>query len=160
MNWSGWLLWGFVATVVLTTLMAGSQGMRLTRMNLPYMLGTMFTASRDRAKAIGFALHLVNGWIFALIYVAVFNSWGRATWWLGGAIGLLHGLFVLTAGMRLVPGIHPRMASETQGPNAVRQLEPPGFLALNYGVQTPISVLAAHLLFGAILGAFYTVRAS
>ena len=86
MNWSGWLLWGFVATVVLTTLMAGSQGMRLTRMNLPYMLGTMFTASRDRAKAIGFALHLVNGWIFALIYVAAFNSWGRATWWLGGAL--------------------------------------------------------------------------
>ena len=160
MNWSGWLLWGFVGTVVLTTLMAGSQGMRLTRMNLPYMLGTMFTASRDRAKAIGFALHLVNGWIFALIYVAAFNSWGRATWWLGGAIGLVHGLFVLTAGMRLVPGIHPRMASETQGPNAVRQLEPPGFLALNYGVQTPISVLVAHILFGAILGAFYTVRAS
>ncbi len=50
MNWSGWLLWGFVGTVVLTTLMAGSQGMHLTRMNLPYMLGTIFTASRDRPR--------------------------------------------------------------------------------------------------------------
>ena len=117
-------------------------------------------ASRDRAKALGFALHLVNGWIFALIYVAAFNSWGRSTWWLGALIGLVHGLFVLTAGMRLIPGIHPRMASESQGPDVVRQLEPPGFLALNYGVQTPISVIVAHIVFGAILGAFYTAAAS
>ena len=155
MNWGGWLLWGFVGTVVLTAMMAGSQGMRLTRMNLPYMLGTMFTADRDRAKAVGFGLHLVNGWLFALLYVAAFHSWGRSTWWLGAFIGFVHGIFVLTAGMRLVPGIHPRMASEEQGPTVVRQLEPPGFLALNYGVQTPVSVMGAHLLFGAILGAFY-----
>ena len=158
MNWGAWLLWGFVGTVVLTTVMAGSQGLRLTRMNLPFMLGTMFTPSRDRAKVIGFGLHLVNGWIFALIYVAAFHLWGRSTWWLGALIGLVHSLFVLTAGMRLVPGIHPRMATEEQGPTVVKQLEPPGFLALNYGVQTPISVIGAHLIFGAILGAFYTVR--
>jgi hypothetical protein len=157
MNWGGWLLWGFVATMVLTILMAGSQGMRLTRMNLPYMLGTMFTPSRDRAKALGFGLHVINGWIFALIYVAAFNSWGVSTWWLGASIGFVHSLFVLTAGMRFVPGIHPRMASEQQGPTVARQLEPPGFLALNYGIQTPISVIGAHILFGAILGAFYTV---
>jgi hypothetical protein len=69
-------------------------------------------------------------------------------------------LFVLTAGMRLIPGIHPRMASEQQGPTVVRQLEPPGFLALNYGIQTPLSVIAAHVLFGAILGAFYAVSAT
>jgi uncharacterized membrane protein YagU involved in acid resistance len=158
MNWGSWLLWGFVGTVVLTTAMAGSQGMRLTRMSLPYMLGTMFTPDRDRAKAIGFAVHLVNGWIFALVYVAAFNLWGRSTWWLGALIGLVHGSFVLTAGMRFVPGIHPRMASEDQGPDVVKQLEPPGFLALNYGVQTPLSVIVAHVLFGAILGAFYVSR--
>jgi len=155
MNWGGWLLWGFVGTVVLTISMAGSQGLRLTRINLPYMLGTMFTANRDRAKALGFGLHLINGWIFALLYVAAFNSWGRSSWWLGALIGLVHSMFVLTAGMRLVPGIHPRMASEQHGPTVARQLEPPGFLALNYGVQTPVSVIAAHVLFGSILGGFY-----
>ena len=47
------------------------------------------------------------------------------------------------------------MASEQQGPTAVPQLEPPGFLSLNYGYQTPVSVVVAHLAFGAILGAFY-----
>jgi hypothetical protein len=155
MNVGGWLLWGFVGTVVLTTVMAGSQGLRLTRMNLPYMLGTMFTPRRDRAKLVGFIVHLMNGWIFSLLYVAAFHSLGSATWWLGALIGLVHAAFVLTAGMRIMPGLHPRMASEQQGPTVTRQLEPPGFLALNYGVRTPISAVVAHLAYGAILGAFY-----
>jgi uncharacterized membrane protein YagU involved in acid resistance len=154
-NWGSWLLWGFVATVVLTTLMAGSQGLGFTRMNIPYMLGTMFTPSRDRAKLVGFLLHLMNGWFFSLIYVAAFQFWGEATWWRGALTGLVHAAFVLTAGMRIMPGLHPRMASEAQGPSLMRQLEPPGFLALNYGYQTPISVIVAHTVFGAILGAFY-----
>ena len=57
--------------------------------------------------------------------------------------------------MRIMPGLHPRMASEQQGPTVVRQLEPPGFLALNYGRRTAASVIFAHLLFGIILGSFY-----
>ena len=81
MNWGSWLLWGFVATLVLTTIMAGSQGLRLTRMNLPYMLGAMFTPNRDRAKLMGLGVHVLNGWLFSLLYVAAFHEWGRATWW-------------------------------------------------------------------------------
>jgi hypothetical protein len=154
-SFSGWALWGFVATMVLTTLMAAGQGLRVTRMSLPFMLGTMFTGDRDRAKLWGFLLHLANGWAFSLIYVAAFHSWGVATWWAGAAIGLVHALFVLTAGLRILPGLHPRMASEAQGPTVTRQLEPPGFLALNYGVRTPILTVVAHVVFGAILGAFY-----
>jgi uncharacterized membrane protein YagU involved in acid resistance len=159
MNWQSWLLWGFVATVALTTVMAGSQGLGLTRMNLPYMLGAIFTPSRDRARLIGFGVHLLNGWIFSLGYVAAFETWDRATWWAGAALGLLQALFVLTVVMRLMPGLHPRMASEHKGPTVTRQLEPPGFLALNYGYQTPVSVVLAHLIYGATLGAFYSLHA-
>lgn len=157
MNWSSWLLWGFVSTIVLTTLMEGSQGLALTRMSIPYMLGTIFTPSRDRAKVIGFVIHLLNGWIFSLLYVAAFHAWGAATWWRGAVIGLVQAAFVLIVGMRVLPGVHPRMASEQQGPTVMRQLEPPGFLALNYGVQTPVSIVVAHLVFGMILGAFYSL---
>lgn len=158
MNWGSWLLWGFVATLVLTAIMAGSQGLRLTRMSLPYMLGSMFTPSRDRAELFGLGVHVLNGWLFSLLYVAAFHEWGDATWWGGAAIGLVHATFVLTAGMRLLPGLHPRMATEQHGPTVMRQLEPPGFLALNYGYQTPLSVLIAHLAYGIILGSFYTMR--
>ena len=39
---------------------ATSQGIGFTRMNVPYMLGTMFTPDRDRAKLYGFGVHLAN----------------------------------------------------------------------------------------------------
>jgi len=155
MNLGGWLLWGFVATLVLTTVLAGSQAIRLTRMSLTFMLGTLFTPNRDRAEVLGFFVHLLDGWVFSLLYVAGFHSLGRATWWLGALGGLFHAAFVLTAGMRMLPSMHPRMASELQGPTVVRQLEPPGAFALNYGYQTPAVVVLAHLAFGWVLGAFY-----
>ena len=157
MNLASMALWGFVATVVLTSLLSGSQALGFTRMNLPFMLGTMFTPARDRAKVIGFLMHFLNGWIFAWLYCAAFQSWGLATWWAGSGIGAVHASFVLLAGMPVLPSIHPRMASEEHGPSPARQLEPPGFLALNYGRRTPISVLAAHLIYGAIIGAFYSL---
>jgi hypothetical protein len=150
-------LWGFVATVVLTTVLAGSQGLGLTRMNIPYLLGTLATPDRDRAKLLGIGIHFVNGWLFSLVYVAAFHAWGEATWWLGAVTGLVHASFVLTAGLPVLPALHPRMAGEQRGPTVVRQLEPPGFLGLHYGYQTPVSVLAAHALFGAILGGFYSL---
>jgi hypothetical protein len=65
---------------------------------------------------------------------------------------------VLTAGMMLLPALHPRMATERHGPTATRQLEPPGFMALNYGYQTPISIFISHAVFGAILGSLYHLR--
>jgi hypothetical protein len=158
MNKGGITLWGFVGTVVLTSVLAGSQALGLTRMSIPFMLGTMVTPDRDRAKVVGFAMHLINGWLFATIYAAAFQSWRRATWWLGALIGGVHALFVLTVGLPMLPGMHPRMASEQRGPTPTRQLEPPGFLARNYGIRTPLSIGVAHLLYGGLLGAFYRLR--
>ena len=155
MSLLSWALWGFVGTVVLSTLATIGQGLGLTRMNIPLMLGTMFTPDRDRGKVVGLAVHLANGWLFSLLYIATFRMLGHAGVLLGGGIGLLHALFVLTVGMRVLPGLHPRMASEQHGPSVARQLEPPGLLALNYGVRTPIAVIVVHVVYGMILGGFY-----
>ncbi|MBI2388584.1 MAG: hypothetical protein HYV09_03110 [Deltaproteobacteria bacterium] len=155
MIWTSWLLWGFVGTVVLTTLMSASQGLGLTRMSIPFMLGTMFTRRSDRAKLFGFLAHLMNGWLFALLYVAAFHAWDASGWWRGAAIGLVHASFVLAAAMPVLPYMHPRMAREDQGPDAAPRLEPPGFLALHYGARTPASVAISHVVYGAILGTFY-----
>jgi uncharacterized membrane protein YagU involved in acid resistance len=151
----GVLLLGFVGTTVLTTIMRASQAFGLTRMDLPLMLGAMVTPQRDRAKVYGFLLHLVNGWVFAFIYVAFFQYLRRATWWLGAMIGLVHALFVLVVGLPAVPGFHPRMASDAAGPEPTRQLQPPGFMAVNYGRRTAIVTVLAHLIFGILLGALY-----
>lgn len=155
MNVPSILLWGFAATVALSTIMAAAQSVGFTRMSLPFLLGTMLTPSRDRAMLTGLLMHIVNGWLFALLYALAFESWQQATWWLGAGIGLVHGLFVLTVGMPIVPAMHPRMVSEYFGPTPNRQLQPPGFFALNYGRRTPIVAIASHLVYGAILGAFY-----
>lgn len=155
MNWGSGLVSGFVATLALSTLLAASQGLGLTRMNLPYLIGTLATPKREKAKLYGFGIHLVNGWIFSVFYILIFEARHMANWWFGLLLGLAHALMVLTLGMSLMPGVHPRMASEQHGPNAHRQLEPPGFMALNYGVRTPISVFMAHAAFGAILGSLY-----
>ncbi len=160
MNLPSVLLWGFSATVVLSTIMAWSQSLGYTRMSIPFLLGTMVTPNRDRAMLVGLLVHMMNGWAFALLYAAAFESWQAATWWLGAGIGLVHGLFVLMVGMPIVPALHPRMVSEYFGPSPNRQLQPPGFFALNYGRRTPIVALAAHLVYGAILGAFYHLARS
>lgn len=155
MNLGGILLWGWVASLVVTAVMSAGQSLGLSRMSLPFMLGTMLTANRDRAGFIGFLAHLVLGWLLASLYAAAFESWQRASLWLGAGIGIVHALIVLVAVMPILPNVHPRMASEHHGPEPTRQLEPPGFLALNYGHRTPLLTLIAHVLYGAIIGAFY-----
>ena len=155
MNAGAYLVFGFAATLVLSVITTGAQRLGLSRMSLPTMVGSFFIADRDRARGVGFGVHLVNGWLFALVYVAGFHVVERATWWLGAAAGVLHALVVLTVGMQVLPGVHPRMAREDQGPTVVRQLEPPGFFAMNYGRGTPLVMLVGHFVYGAILGAFY-----
>lgn len=160
MNLPSVLLWGFAATIVLTTLMAGSQRVGYTRMSIPFLLGTMVTPHRDRAMIVGLLMHVMNGWLFALPYAWAFESWQQATWWLGTAIGVMHALFVLAAAMPVMPGLHPRMVSEYFSPTPNRQLQPPGFFALNYGRRTPVVTIVAHAAYGAILGAFYRLASS
>lgn len=155
MSWGSWLAAGFAGTVLLTLVLSGSQGLGLTRMSLPYLLGTMLVPDRDRARVLGILVHLANGWLFSLVYVGLFHASGWFGWWPGALAGLVHGAFVLAVGMPALPGLHPRMASETAGPTASAPLEPPGFLARNYGVRTPAVTLLAHVIFGVVVGALY-----
>jgi hypothetical protein len=44
------------------------------------------------------------------------------------------------------------MASEYDGASAIRQLEPPGFMGMNYGSRTPLTTLTGQAVYGAMLG--------
>lgn len=155
MNVPSVLLWGFLATLVMTLAMTGSQGLGLSRMSLPFILGTMVTPDVTRARILGMVLHLAIGIVFAFLYGAVFEALAMANWWLGLILGTGHGLVMLMLLLPLLPGLHPRMASEATGPDPTRNLEPPGFLALNYGRRTPLMGMLGHLVYGVILGSFY-----
>lgn len=158
MDWSGWALFGLVATAMLTAVMIVAQLAGWTRLDLPLLLGTMVTADPDRARVAGFFIHLAIGETFALGYTAAFALLGEATWWLGALFGLVHVSLALTVLVPLLPGVHPRMASDRAGPASVAVLEPPGLLGLNYGVQTPVVAIVAHLAFGIALGLLLTAR--
>lgn len=149
------VLWGLFATGLFTLISSGAQQLGVSRMSLPFMLGTMFTPRRRLATVIGFAVHFLLGVVFALLYALVFEAWGEAGWWRGTLLGLYHGLFMLVVGIGALPSLHPRMTGKHQGPTPTRLLEPPGLLALHYGAMTPAVALLAHLVYGTVLGAFY-----
>lgn len=154
MDWLGWAIFGFGATIALTSIMAAAQLAGWSRMDMPMMLGTMFVEDPDRARVIGFVAHVMNGYVFALLYAGAFAALGEATWWWGGLFGALHGVAALTIVMPMMPGMHPRMASERSGTTLAQSLEPPGFLGLNYGTRVPVITLFAHVVYGILLGTF------
>ena len=146
------LIWGLLATLVMTTVLQGAQGLGLSRLSLPFLVGTFFTDDRRWAMTLGFAVYVAGGWVFASFYFFLFASVGLSTWWFGMMVGILHGLFLLVCGLPLLPYAHPRMASEYEGASMTRQLEPPGFMGLNYGSRTPLTTLAGQALYGGVLG--------
>ena len=155
MDWGGLVVGALLGTLVMTTLMEGGQYLRITRMSLPFMLGTLVTEDRTWAKVWGFAFHFANGIGFAIGYGIFFEVVNRSDWWLGAIAGLLHAVFVLAVLIPVIPDVHPRMASEDEGPDSTPMLQPPGFLALNYGVQTPVATVLGHIVYGAVVATFY-----
>ncbi|MEU4551867.1 hypothetical protein [Micromonospora violae] len=152
MDWAGWALFGLVATAALTAAMITAQLAGLTRLDFPLVLGAFVAEDPDRARVYGFLLHLCIGQGFALGYAATFALLHRATWWIGAVLGIVHVGLALTVILPLLPGVHPRMASQRAGPASTAVLEPPGLFAVNYGIQTPVVTVVVHVVYGALLG--------
>jgi hypothetical protein len=151
----GALAGGVVGTIVLTSGLRIAQELGWTRMDIPLLLGTVFTDNRSRASVYGYFLHFVNGLLFALAYYAVFRAVGHAGWGFGAALGVVHAMFAGGALVTvLLPAVHPRMGTLWSDAEETPLLEPPGFMLRNYGRRTGIVTLAAHLAYGAIVGWF------
>jgi hypothetical protein len=148
-----WLTAGFIATLVLTSLTRGASELGFTRMDLPFLLGTTLTENRRTAKAIGYVLHFIAGVAFAMLYGLFFLSVGRSGWWLGALLGVAHALFTGAVLVSiLLPIVHPRMGTPETSAAEIALIEPPGFMMLNYGRNTVLVSLAAHIAYGAIIG--------
>lgn len=146
---------GFVGTIALTTGLRVAQESGWTRMDLPLLLGTAFTANRSRALVIGYAIHFANGLVFSLGYAAIFLAVGHEGAALGAGLGLAHGL--VSGGPLvnvLLPAMHPRMGTPWTDAEETPLLEPPGFLLANYGRHTAVVTLALHVAYGTLVGWF------
>ena len=151
----GALAGGVVGTIVFTSGLRVAQEVGWTRMDIPLLLGTMFTDRRGRASVLGYVLHFTNGLVFALAYYGVFRAVGHAGWLFGAALGLVHaalaGGTVLTV---LLPAVHPRMGTPWSDAEETPLLEAPGFMLMNYGRRTVVWTVLGHVAFGAIVGGF------
>ncbi|HET6194839.1 MAG TPA: hypothetical protein VFE12_03750 [Acetobacteraceae bacterium] len=144
---------GVIGTLAMAAIIKGATEMGITRMDLPLLLGTVATPNRRKARAIGYVLFFALGVAFAEAYGGFFAILGRASWQLGALIGALHAIFIATVLVSvLLPVVHPRMATPDTAVNEITLIEPPGFLMLNYGRNTFLVTLAAHLVYGALVG--------
>jgi hypothetical protein len=86
----------------------------------------------------------------------VFRLLGWSSWWLGALFGAVHAVFVGTVIINvLLPVVHPLMGTPDTAANQAPLIEPPGFLMVNYGRNTFVVTLIAHVMFGAIVGGTY-----
>jgi hypothetical protein len=151
----GALAGGFIGTIALTSGLRIAQETGWTRMDIPLLLGTVFSAHRSKAMIVGYALHFANGLIFSLGYAAIFLAVDHTGPVFGAGLGLAHGL--VSGGPLvnvLLPAIHPRMGTPWTDAEETPLLEPPGFMLANYGRHTATVTLALHIVYGALVGWF------
>lgn len=151
------LLLGAIASGAMATLLEGAQLTGVTRMSLPFLFGAFFRRERRPAIVAGYILYLTGGLLFAFVYGFVFISLSIGGMWhgllAGTACGFVHGIFLVTVFLPLLPYVHPRLASDFDGPDALGKIEPPGPFGLNYGRATPVSTIVSQCLYGAVFGA-------
>lgn len=146
---SGALAGGFVGALVVVLGTDVAAWARLSRFDIPTLLGTAVFARRTTARAAGYAFHVLLGLSFAAAYGAA----GVAGWGEGALAGLVHGVLAVTVLFPvLLPLVHPRMALRGGTDRAL--VEAPGPLVLAYGRWTPPTLLGLHVAYGTIVGGF------
>ena len=145
----GALAGGFVGALVVVLGSDGAAWARLSRFDIPVLLGTAVFPRRVVAQAAGYGMHVLLGLSFAAVYAAA----GVAGWGEGALAGLVHGVLAVTVLFPVVlPLVHPRMALRGGADDAL--VEAPGLLVFAYGRWTPAVLLALHVVYGTIVGGF------
>jgi hypothetical protein len=151
----GALAGGAVGSIVVASGFRVAQEVGWTRMDLPLLLGTIFTENRSRAGALGYGVNVAIGIASGLAYAGIFEATGHAGWLLGLGLGAVHAAFVGGGLVNVVlPALHPHMGTPWSDAEETPVLEPPGFMLRNYGPGTAAVTVVSHLAYGAIVGAF------
>jgi hypothetical protein len=154
----GALAGGVIGTLVLASSLRLGSALGWTRIDLPFLLGSMITSSHSSAAPVGYAIQSVVGLAFSLVYYGIFAAVDLAGFAFGAALGLAHGLFTATVLVNaFLPAVHPRLGSGSTDASRAPLLALPGFLLLHYGRRTPVITVAAHVAYGCIVGAFVEI---
>ena len=128
----GALAGGFVGTLVLTTTLRAASELGLTRMDLPFLLGTAVTRIARGPRRSATCCTSPPGWSSPWSTSRSSRHRPRADGALGAAVrARCTASFAGTALVNvLLPVVHPRMGTPRAPPTAWPLLEPPGFMML------------------------------
>lgn len=152
---AGWaILGGFLGTVAFSVLMFAGPMMGMPPMDLPTMLGTMFTTNMSPAFWIGLVMHFfIGSVILALVYsFFVANALPGPSWLRGVVYGVGVWVVAMAVVMPMIGAIHPLVAAG--------MMPAPGFFVSSMGPMAAVGSLIGHLVYGAILGAVAKSHAS
>ncbi len=115
----------------------GSPLIRLPRIDVISLLGSLAAPNKQDAVTLGGAIHFAMGILFALIYATLWSlGIGSALWWWGLIFGAIHGALVIVhlfVAMRLFPQLSEHFNT---------------FLVI-------LSILINHMLFGLVVAVVY-----
>ena len=87
---------GSTGRMAMILLIYGGPLLRLPRIDVVGLLGSVAAPNKESAITLGGAIHFALGIFFALIYAALWSlGVGSATWWWGILFGGVHGIVVI-----------------------------------------------------------------
>lgn len=140
------------ATAMLVVIYMGL-AIRMTRMDLLWILGTMFAphSTKSRIYLTGLLVHLMMGAAFGLAHAGLLTQLDPSTNdganGLGLVLGLGHGMVAGLIMPFLLTMAHPLVRNQ--------EIPKPGFALSGFGSLTYVGVIMAHGVFGLVLGATY-----
>lgn len=142
----GAIIAGLVGTVIISMVMNMAPQIGMPKMDIVGMLGSMFSPEGNRT--LGWAMHLMMGVMFAIIYALLWNA-GL------GTVGLLwRALF--GAGHWIVAGaMMGGMSMMHAGVKAGAIEAPAVFMVNNGGVMAFMGGLIGHIIFGLVVALVY-----
>lgn len=142
----GAIIAGIIATLVFAVVMVMAPRMGMPKMDIIDMPGRMFGAPSNRT--MGWALHLMLGAVFGLVYAFLWSVGVGAPTWTGGLVFGIGHLLVTGLFMGMIPMMHAGMRSgQIQAPG-VWMTDQGGFMAF-------IGGRIGHAIFGIVLALEY-----
>lgn len=142
----GAIVAGLGGTVIFTLVMNVAPQMSMPKMDIVGMLGSMFSPQGNRA--VGWAIHLMMGVVFAIIYALLWNA-GL------GAVGLLWGALLVAAHWLVAGTMMGSMSVMHDGVKAGTVEARGVFMLNNGGTMAFIGGLIGHVVFGLVVALVY-----
>lgn len=146
--WTGALVWGAVAALAMSLTIAIGRSIGITTMNLLDLLGSLIAPRGTGASwFVGLLIHMATGAVLAVAGAYSIVLLGFEVTWLSAGIWAAFVSLLALLMMSSLGVVHPKIRRHEQ--------VDPGPAAVHFGALTPVGVVLAHLVYGAVLGLLY-----